>query len=112
MAFVYLIKEESNDSSKYKIGMTSEKDANKRLKKLQTGNPNKLSFECLFETKFPYKLEMIMHNYYEGKNIINEWYELENEDIEKFLPLCEMANENIKKLQENHFFNKKSRLML
>lgn len=112
MGWLYLIKEENVcDGNRYKIGVTSEKDANKRLKKLQTGNPNKLSFLGVFETKYPYKLESIMHGQYSDKNILGEWYELDDEDIIKFVPLCERFNKIIESLNDNPFFNNKAKII-
>lgn len=104
MGYLYLIKEDTNNGEVYKIGVTSEKDANKRLKKLQTGNPNLLSFLCLYETEYPFKLEKMMHSYFRDKKILNEWYELDYHDIENFLPLCEKNNNIILSLKDNPFF--------
>ncbi len=104
MAWLYLIEEKCEDSDHYKIGVTSFKDPNKRLKKLQTGNPNVLSFRGLFETNFPFKLEKLMHDFYNEKNVLNEWYELTREDIENFLPICEKKNIIITSLKDNPFF--------
>ena len=104
MAWLYLVEENCDDIKRYKIGVTSAKDPNKRLKKLQTGNPNKLSFRSLFETDFPFKLEKLMHDFYKEKNILNEWYELTREDIEDFLTICEKKNIIITSLKDNPFF--------
>lgn len=109
MAFLYLIKEEfpSEKEIYYKIGITKEKDPYKRLKKLQTGNPNILSFQFLFETKYPYKLESIMHEYYKNQKMLNEWYDLTQSDIENFMVLCENKEKIIDGLKENPYLFKK-----
>ena len=104
MAWIYLVEEKCEDTMRYKIGVTKSIDPNKRLKKLQTGNPNILSFRGLFQTDFPFKLEKLMHDYYKTKNVLNEWYERTHEDIENFLLICEKKNAIVSSLKENPFF--------
>ena len=59
---------------------------------------------ALFETKYPFKLETMMHAYYRNKNVLNEWFDLSQEDIENFLCICELNNKKIPILMENPFF--------
>lgn len=103
MGFVYLIGEE-NEENKYKIGSTKCKDINKRLKQLQTGNSNKLILTNYFETSRPFKLEVMLHNKYKDKNVIGEWFELNDNDISTFKKECENFQAIIDCLKENPYF--------
>ena len=105
MAFVYLIGEINNKNC-YKIGITKCKDINDRLKKLQTGNSSELFIKAYYETDSPYKLEKMLHNHYYDKQILNEWYELENDDIKEFNNVCDKLQNNINSLIDNPFFIK------
>ena len=103
MGYVYLIKDDENNT--YKIGVTKSK-ASKRLKKLQTGNSTELTIEYLFETEWPFKLESMLHNRYKLSNVLNEWFFLTDEEVKEFPSICEMYNNNIKILKNNPFFGK------
>ena len=63
MAYVYLIGQ-NGDSDYYKIGSTRASDLNKRIKQLQTGNSNQLYLKHSFQTDTPFKLERMLHFYY------------------------------------------------
>lgn len=103
MAFVYLIGEE-NDGLKYKIGCTKQTNIEKRLKALQTGNPNKLTLINYFETETPYKLEKMLHTHFKGRQTLNEWFDLETTDIDNFTSLCKQYQGFIELLKDNPFF--------
>lgn len=103
MAFVYLIGENNNENT-YKIGLTKSKNINNRLKKLQTGNSSELFIKAYFETDTPYKLEKMLHNHFSDKQIINEWYYLNNDDIISFNETCQTLQKNIESLKDNPFF--------
>lgn len=105
MAFVYLIGEINNDNT-YKIGITKCKNIEDRKKKLQTGNSSELFIKTYYETDSPYKLEKMLHNHYYDKQILNEWYELNNDDILEFSSVCEKLQNNINSLEDNPFFTK------
>ena len=106
MAFVYLIGEEANEGN-FKIGVTTEKTIEKRMKKLQTGNSNKLIIRKYYETDKPFKLETMLHNFYKNKNILNEWFYLTNEEVEQFISVCDKYEKIMICLKNNYFFNKK-----
>lgn len=101
--YVYLICDPAND--KYKIGVT--KDIyNKRLKKLQTGNPTELHICCIYKTKYPFRLETMLHGKFRPKNELNEWFNLNSYEISHFKEICEEQNNIIKYLvKENEFFS-------
>jgi len=63
MGYVYLIEDSNNNC--YKIGVTKG-EPEKRLKKLQTGNPSKLELKYLYECEYPYRLESMLHSHYKS----------------------------------------------
>jgi hypothetical protein len=101
MGYVYLIEDRNNNC--FKIGVTKG-DPNKRLKKLQTGNPSKLELKYLYECEFPYRLESMLHTHYKSYNELNEWFSLENPN--EFLNKCVELNNVINSLKYNPFFSK------
>lgn len=101
--YVYLIGEEEN-VGKYKIGSTRATDVGKRLKQLQTGNPNHLYIKCHFETNKPFKLEKMLHNKFKEYKVMNEWFELNDYEIECFDETCSKMQTIIDSLNENPFF--------
>lgn len=106
MAFVYLIGEVDNDNI-FKIGVTKHNDIEKRKKELQTGSSNELYIKDYFQTNSPYKLENMLHRHFRNDNIINEWFEVSNEDMKNFKKICEKYQNIIDSLKDNPFYNKK-----
>lgn len=105
MGFVYLIGDKDRFGY-YKIGATRG-NVNRRLKALQTGNSGELYVEKIHETEHPFIVENILHNRYEYKKTINEWYDLGLEDITKFNEICDNIEETIEVMKDNPFFKKK-----
>ena len=103
MGFVYLIGEKNNEG-RYKIGSTRAKNVNKRLKQLQTGNSSELYIKNYHETDNPFKLEKMLHNRFKSSNLIGEWFELNESDINEFNAICEDLEKIIESLKENPFF--------
>lgn len=101
MGIVYLIEDSNNNC--YKIGVTKG-DPVKRLKKLQTGNPSKLELIYIYECKYPYRLETMLHAHYKSVNELNEWFSLEKPN--EFLNKCAEFNDIIDSLKDNPFFSK------
>ena len=106
MAFIYLIKENS-DEEKYKIGLTTAKDITKRIKQLQTGASNELFVVNYFKTETPFTLEKMLHSKFKNKNTINEWFALSSEDVINFKSTCEELEKVIDSLKDNPFFVRK-----
>ena len=100
MGYVYLL----CDGEKFKIGMTKHKDIYKRIKELQTGNPNELNVIDYFETTKPYKLEKMMHNHFRNVNELNEWFRLEKDTVNNFKNTCQYYQTIIDSLANNPFF--------
>lgn len=105
MGFVYLIGDKDRFGN-YKIGSTRG-DVNRRLKTLQTGNSGELYVEKIHETKHPFVVENLLHNRYSYKQTINEWFELDLEDVTKFQEICNDIEETIEIMKDNPFFKKK-----
>lgn len=104
MGYVYLIKDPSNRT--YKIGVTRVMDGT-RILKLQTGNSTELQLMFYYHTPYPFRLETMLHNKYQDYKVLNEWYELPEEDVKNFLNTCSNLDEIIKSLKDNPYFNKK-----
>ena len=83
--YVYLL---SNDNINYKIGIS--KNPNKRIKQLQTGNDQQLEIIKIYKSeKYFKKIEYTLHNTYAYKNVLNEWFQLDDVEITQFEDLCE-----------------------
>ena len=60
MGYIYLIGE-LDSLNTYKIGVTKHKNIEKRIAELQTGNAKELYVRTYFQSKYPYKLEKMLH---------------------------------------------------
>jgi hypothetical protein len=101
---VYLLCDPSTNL--YKIGMTRS-NISKRIKELQTGNSCEIHLVKQFDTSIPSFIEMSLHNHFFAKNALNEWYELDCEDINDFEKVCQKYQDVAKTLQKNPFFKYK-----
>lgn len=106
--YIYLLENKIGENILYKIGYT--KDLNKRLKQLETGNPGEMKIIKSFETRWGRILESIIHKIYINKKIKNEWFNLNNEQVNNFLNNCKITENNLNIIKENHFFKKKYNL--
>ena len=105
MGHVYLIGELDNPG-KYKIGSTRAKNIITRLNQLQTGNSSELYIKESYETEYPFKLEKMLHNHFKSLNLIGEWFELSESDVEAFKGVCEEKIKIIESLKDNPFYFK------
>ena len=103
MGHVYLIGEIGNEG-RYKIGSTRAKKVDTRLKQLQTGNSDELYIKESYETEYPFKIEKMLHNRFKNNNIINEWFELSEDDVKGFKGICEECSKVIESLKDNPFY--------
>ena len=94
-----------NDKTSYKIGYTSQ-DIKTRVTQLQTGNKNKITLISSYETSYGSKLEKALHNFYKHKNVNNEWFALDLEDIVSFKDMCRKIENNFILLSDNYHFKK------
>lgn len=101
--YVYLICDPSNDT--FKIGVTRDINSN-RLKKLQTGNSTELHIVSFYKCDYPFRLETMLHKRFINKCILNEWFELSNNEVINFINICKEMDNVIHIMLENPFFNK------
>ena len=66
MKYVYLANIE--DTNIYKIGFTKQ-TPEKRVKNLQTGNPNKIVLVNSYKSEIAPSIESVIHNYFKHKNL-------------------------------------------
>lgn len=100
MKKVYLIR--GNDG-KYKIGVS--KTPKKRIKPIQTGNPDQLVIVDVYESNNAYKIESALHNKYAYARNVGEWFDLSISDEMDFVENCRNIDNgiNILKKMENYF---------
>lgn len=98
---VYLIENETDGM--FKIGMTR-KDPAERLSELQTGNPSRLTLRASYQTDYPYRLESMLHRHFSDRKVMNEWYQLDEDEAEGFISTCEAKERIIISLVDNPFF--------
>lgn len=101
---VYLLCDPSTDL--FKIGMTRS-CVSKRIKELQTGNSCEIHMVKKFDTSIPTYIEMSLHHHFLEKHILNEWYQLEVQDIVDFENICQHYEDIARSLQDNPFFKYK-----
>lgn len=89
----------------YKIGVTTGSIEN-RMKKLQTGNGTELLLVNYYECDYPFKIEKMMHNHFSNKKVLNEWFNLTDEEALSFIKICEDKDNIINSLMDNPFFVK------
>ena len=89
-SYVYLLKVSSDGI--YKIGVA--KDVNRRVKQLQTGNPEEIQILKTFHSQYPYKIESYLHRKYKRNNVLGECFYLSNKDINEFDETCKMCETN------------------
>ena len=105
MGYVYLIGDKDRFGY-YKIGATRG-NVNRRLKALQTGNSGELYVEKIHETEHPFVVENILHNRLMHKQAINEWYDLDLDNVTKFTKNCDEIEEIIETMNDIPFFKNK-----
>ena len=101
--YVYLICDPANDT--YKIGVTRNLKSN-RLEKLQTGNSTELFIIDTYETEYPFRMESMLHAKFQNKKELNEWFNLDVQDIVHFKDICKETENIIYSLLDNPFFRK------
>ena len=98
MGFVYLI----CDGEHFKIGVTTG-TLEKRLKQLQTGNPNELWISKSYKTDTPFKVEQMLHIKFKINKIKNEWFELDAYNVVHFTEVCEKIQIIVDSLKDNPY---------
>lgn len=107
MGYVYLILEVNEHGEEHhKIGI-SKNEPEKRLKQLQTGNPNRIDILKFYESKNYKHVEKWLHSRFYNKKTLaeNEWFKLLDDDVLKFIETCKKVDETINLLlNENPFY--------
>jgi len=106
MKYIYLAN--IKDTDIYKIGFTKQ-SPEKRVKNLQTGNPNKIDLVNSYKSDIAPSIESVLHNYfkhkknnpYDGLNLLGEWFILNKKDVENFCETCKKIEINLKFLNES-----------
>ena len=91
------------DGDKFKIGMTTRKDINKRIQELQTGNPYEIWVRDYYETDNPLKVEKLMQAKHSQSNIKNEWFDLTVDEVINFKNECMQCEKLLEALKDNPF---------
>jgi predicted GIY-YIG superfamily endonuclease len=95
--YVYLI---TNNLNQYKIGIS--KNPKRRIKELQTGNDSNLFIVNQYKSEKHYKkIETALHHTYKHCNVINEWFELTNDQASMFISECIKIENNLIFMDEN-----------
>lgn len=89
----------------YKIGVTTGSIEN-RMKKLQTGNGTELFLVNHYVCDYPFKIEKMLHNHFFKQKVLNEWFDLSDEQVFSFIDVCKQKDKIIQSLAENPFFVK------
>lgn len=98
MGYVYLIRQAETDL--YKIGHTSY-HPKKRLKELQTGNPEKLHLIEYYSSDYCQKIESLLHLKYKNYNVRQEWFRFDLSIESSFLNECQSKEAGAKHLVES-----------
>ena len=89
--YVYLLGDFGKEGV-FKIGVTRG-TIERRIKKLQTGNSGEIYIVDYFQTDHPFFIEKWMHIKYGWKNVMNEWFEMNLEDMKNFKKNCQKFEE-------------------
>lgn len=104
MSSVYLIGDR-NAVGVFKIGVTRG-DLQNRLKKLQTGNCGQLYVVSHYESKHPFFIEQSLHRKYAQNKVLNEWFELTEENVKSFIQDCMAIEDIIDATKDNPYMEK------
>ena len=75
----------------------------KRIRKLQTGNPDSIVIISHYDTDYPFKIESALHARHSHQRINNEWFNLTPYDIKNFKKECEQLDYMFTKIKDNPF---------
>jgi hypothetical protein len=104
MLNVYLISAETNGKKLYKIGYTKRK-VEERIREFKTGNTAVFSIIEVFNSKWGTKIESHLHKYFKSSKIRGEWFDLTDDDLDKWLDLCELSHKNFEIIEsQNTYF--------
>lgn len=102
--YVYLLGDWEKEHM-YKIGVTTG-SIERRIKKLQTGNSSEIYLVKYYETEHPFFTEARLHQRFHKEKVLNEWFELSDDDVKNFKKYCDDIEEIVKAMKNNPFFPK------
>lgn len=102
--FVYIFSDTLNEGV-FKIGVTKG-SLEKRIKKLQTGNPGEIFVCNSYQTDIPFFIEKHLHFRYDYKREHGEWFRLTDEEVLNFKKTCKEIEEMRESMKDNYFFKK------
>lgn len=108
MGIVYLLRQvDINGNELFKIGITKN-DVKKRIKQLQTGNPNRIDLIYEHYSNNYRLIEQMLHSKFNLNKTLakNEWFELLNAMVLNFKFICENYEKTIILLKEQNSFFK------
>jgi hypothetical protein len=103
MLNVYLISAETNGKKLYKIGYTKRK-VEERIKEFKTGNTAVFSIIEVFNSKWGTKIEASLHRQFNTKKVGGEWFDLDENDLNNYLNLCEQLQNNFEIIENNNTY--------
>lgn len=106
MGFVYLLMMSTEVGESHKIGITKN-SVSKRVKSLQTGNPNPISILQVYESQNYKLVEKWLHGQFNMSKTLanNEWFQLTNDQVRDFLGYAKKGDDIVSlMLRDNPFF--------
>jgi hypothetical protein len=103
MINVYLISAETNGKKLYKIGYTKRK-VEERIKEFKTGNTAVFSIIEVFNSKWGTKIEASLHRQFYTKKVGGEWFDLDVNDLNNYLNLCEQLHNNFEIIENQNTY--------
>lgn len=100
--YVYFVNEVS-DFDYFKIGFTTN-DIDERLQQLQCGNRRRLTIYKFIECDDPCKLENKLHQKYNSRKVLNEWFKITIDEIDKCV-IKYSSNDTLNNIMENLVIN-------
>jgi hypothetical protein len=100
---IYLVCSEINGQKLHKIGYTR-RPIEKRIKEFKTGNASDIYLVDSFQSEWGTKIESQLHRIYKSKKIGGEWFDLSQEEIDKFKGNCERIHNNLELISKHNSY--------
>ena len=102
--YVYIFSDSYNEGV-FKIGVTKG-TLERRIKKLQTGNPSEIFVCNSYQTEIPFFIEKQLHFRFAHKREVGEWFRLTDEEVLSFKDICKEIEDICNTMKDNYFFKK------
>lgn len=103
MFFIYLVCSEINGQKLHKIGYTR-RTIEKRIKEFKTGNASDIYLVDSFQSEWGTKIESMLHKIYKSKKVEGEWFNLDEDDVNRFNTHCSTIHNNLKLISEQNTY--------